>query len=372
MTLNLQAVREVVESMRFSTDARDAFGAEGEACLRCLLDSVRTFFQAVPPDGMSTTFVFVCWVGGQEVNVIQDGKEHMASSVSVTNLSGYRQRMEDAPVVVVGVRSDGRYDLAAVTKTPQLEEMSERSLVFVNEGGVDRFVVRGRSTTLPQLAIGARSNFAMATVSDLEEALESYRQLAAEVSCPILAEVWEGGRDGPRLVFRNKPEATMRRSLGWFLSVKMEGDVCVRPEHNTDESKPVDLVVNWFESKQRALIEIKWLGNSLTKDSDGTRFTSYSASRVGDGADQLADYLDREQSTDPSVSLRGYLAVFDGRRRNVVEATTPIARTDALYYREEEVELAPEHVSGKTGIAALKRFFLEPRQSLFAPMGHAA
>ena len=310
VTLNLEAVREVVESMRFSSDARDAFGEEGAACLRHLLDGVRAFFQAVPPDGLSTTFVFVCWVEGYEVDGVDERMERIASSVGVGNLAGYRQRLEDASVVVIGVQSEGRYDLAAVTTAPPLDVLSERSLVFVNEDGVDRFVIRGRSTTLPPLAIGARSNFAVATVSNLEEALESYRQLVADLSCPILAEVWEGGRDGPRLVLRNKPEATMRGSLGWFLGVKMEGDVCVRPEHNTDESKPVDLVVDWFSSKQRALIEIKWLGDSLTKDSDGTRFTSYSASRVGDGADQLADYLDRERSTDPSVSLRGYLAVF--------------------------------------------------------------
>ena len=61
--LNIEAVR-IVASMGFSSDARDAFGEKGEACLRRLLDSVRVFFQAVPPDGLSTTFVFVHWVEG--------------------------------------------------------------------------------------------------------------------------------------------------------------------------------------------------------------------------------------------------------------------------------------------------------------------
>ena len=364
MTLDLEAVRKVA-SMGFSSDARDAFGEKGEDCLRRLLDSVRVFFQAVPPDGLSTTFVFVYWVGGHG-DGMDEGMTRIATSVEGINLACYRPHLEDASVVVVDVRSDGRYDLGAVTTPPPFKDLSKQSLVFVNEDGVDQFFIGGRSTTLPQLAMGARSNFAVATVSNLEEALESYRQVAAHVSCPILSEVWEQGSNGPRLVFRNKPEATMRRSLGWFLGVRIEGDVSVRPEHNTDESKPVDLVVDWFRSKQRALIEIKWLGYSLTADSDGTQFTSYAASRVREGADQLADYVSRERSTDPSVSLLGYLAVFDGRRRNVIDPTTRIAAADALHYRGKGVPLAPKHASGQTGITALVRFFLEPRQSEFA------
>ena len=358
--------------MGFSNDAREAFGEEGEACLDRLLDGVRLFFQSVPPDGLSTTFVFVCWVAGNDLNTMEGGMEPIATSVGVGNLPGYRQRIEDAPVVVVEVRSDGRYDLAGVTTAPALEVLSERSLVFINEDGIDRFVIGGRTMTLPPLAVGVRSNYAVPTVSSLDEALESYRQHAANVSCPILAEVWEGGRDGPRLVFCNKPEATMRRSLGWFLSARVEGDVCVRPEHNTDESKPVDLTIDWFGPRQRVLIEVKWLGQSLTRRSDGTQFTPYGASRASDGADQLADYLDRERSTDPRVALRGYLAVFDGRRRNVVDASTPVIASDALHYRDEEVVLASEHASGQTGIAALIRYFLEPRRSKFAPPGDSA
>lgn len=351
--------------MGFSSYARDAFGEKGEVCLRRLLDSIRAFFQAVPPDGLATAFVFVYRVEEHD-DGMESGLTCIATTVDGEDLASYRPILEGASVVVVRVRSDGRFDLSTVTTPPPLKALSRRSLVFVNEGSVDRFFIGGRSTTLPKLAIGARSNFAVATVSSLEKALESYRLVAAHVSCPILAEVWQEGRDGPRLVFRNKPEATMRRSLGWFLGMKIKGDVCVRPEHNTDESKPVDLIVNWFGVKQRALIEIKWLGRSLTADSDGTTFTSYAASRVGDGADQLADYLSRERSTDPSVSLLGYLVVFDGRRRKVIDPTTRIAATDALYFREKEVHLESQHESQQSGIAGLVRFFLEPRQSAFA------
>lgn len=366
VTLNHQAVQKVA-SMAFSTDARNAFGEEGEACLRVLLNSVRAFFQAVPPDGLPTTFVFVYRVPGHGVDEVEEGMERFATSLGLVDLPGYRRLMEDASVIVIDVRGDGRYDLAATTTTPSLEPLSERSLVFVNEEGAERFVIGGRSRTMPQLATGGRSNFAVRTVADLDDALERYRREAAEVSCPILAEVWEGGRDGPRLVFRNRPEAAMRRSLERFLTTAMSGDVSVRPEHNTDETRPVDLVVDWFGVKLRALIEIKWMGQSLTRDSDGTQFTTYGNARAQDGADQLVDYLDRERSTDPDVGLRGYLAVFDGRRRNIIDPSTPIAANDACHFRNRHVVLKRNYASERRDIAPLIRYFLEPRASLLAP-----
>ena len=331
MKLDHDAVQEAA-SMRFRSDARKAFGEEGVACLSRLLNGVREFFRAVPPDQLSATFVFAYRIGDEGVGESLADMNKIATSLGVEDLAGYRGQLENAHAVIITIKRDGRYNLAIATMTPPLEQLSERSLVFVNGNGIDRFVVRGQSRKMPMLVTGARSNFAVATVADLEEALERYRRDATDVSCPILEGVWLGGRNGPRLVFKNRPEATMRRSLERFLSTRIRGDVSVRPEHNTDESRPVDLVVNWFGSKLRALIEIKWLGDSLTKDSDGTEFTSYRDARAQEGADQLVDYMDREQSTDPGAVLRGYLAVFDGRRRSVIDPETRIGSEDACYF----------------------------------------
>ena len=358
--------------MVFRTDARNAFGEEGAACLDRLLNAVREFFRAIPPDQLSTTFLFAYPMGDADVGEMDAAMSRIATSLGVDDLPTYRRRMEDASAVVIEVRRDGGYDLATATTIPSLERLSERSLVFVNEDGIDRFVIGGRSSTMPKLLTGARSNFAVATVGDLEEALERYRRDAAYVSCPILDKVWEGGRDGPRLVFKNRPEATMRRSLERFLSTRIRGDVSVRPEHNTDETRPVDLVVNWFGSKLRALIEIKWLGDSLTKGSDGTQFTSYRDTRAQEGADQLVDYMDRERSTDPDAALRGYLAVFDGRRRRVIDPETPIASEDACYYRERDIVLTRDWAAELSDVAPLVRYYLEPRASLFAPPAESA
>ena len=348
------------------TDARAVFGEAGSSGMRIFLNGIREFFRAIPPDQISTTCVFTYRMQNDDVDESQCEMERLAIGVSVESISGYRKHISDASAILIAVRDDGGYDLVAPLARPSLEALSQRSLVFVNEGGVDRFIIGGRSKTMPPLATGAASNFAVATETDLKEALERYRGDAAEVSCPILERIWVGGRNGYRLVFQNKPEATMRRSLERFLNIRIRGDVSVRSEHNTDETKPVDLIVNWFGSKLRALIEIKWLGDSLTKDSDGTQFTSYRDSRAQEGADQLADYIDREQSTDFTAALRGYLVVFDGRRRNVTNATTPIAANNALYYRNRGIELSRDYARERSDMAPLVRYFLEPRSSLFA------
>ena len=368
--LNHQAIQEAA-AMMFWSDARCVFGEDGSSGLQMLLNSIREFFRTIPPDQVSTKFVFVYRMHSGGVRESQSEMERVATAVRVEDLSGHRRRIENASAILILVRDDGRYDLVTPVTVPSLELLSERSLVFVNQGGVDRFIIGGQTRTMPPLVTGAASNFAVATVTDLEEALERYRRDAAEVSCPILAEIWMGGRSGHRLVFRNRPEAVMRRSLELFLNTRIRGDVSVRSEYNTDETRPVDLIVNWFGSKIRALIEIKWLGDSLTKDSDGTQFTSYRNARAQDGADQLVDYIDRERSTDSSAALKGYLVVFDGRRRKVTSPTTPVTSEDALYYRDKDVVLSRDYASERTDIAPIVRYFLEPRPSLFAPPGHS-
>ena len=56
----------------------------------------------------------------------------------------------------------------------------------------------------------------------------------------------------------------MRDSLVHALQLVLR-DTSVRPEQNTDETKPVDIRVEWFASGASALIEIKWLGRSTAK-----------------------------------------------------------------------------------------------------------
>ena len=217
MKLDHEAVQKVA-SMAFWGEANKAFGEEGVSYLNSLLNGVREFFKAIPPDQLTATFVFAYPVVEGENGEMGVTTTRIATSLRVDDLPAYGKRMEDAAAVFIKVRKDGRYDLATSKATPSPEQLSKQSLVFLNEEGIDRFVIGGRSEMMPKLVTGTRSNFAVPTVVGLEEALESYRQDAANVSCHILEKVWVGGRNGPRLVFVSRPEATMRRSLERFLS----------------------------------------------------------------------------------------------------------------------------------------------------------
>lgn len=363
MKLDHESVQKVA-SMVFWSAANEAFGEEGKSYVNRLLNGVREFFKAIPPDQFGASFVFAYPVVAHENWEMGVTITRIATSLSVDDLPAYRRRIEDTSAVFITVRPDGCFDLATSNATPSHDQLSKRSLIFLNEDGIDQFIIGGHSEMMPKLVTGIRSNFAVPTVVSLEEALESYRRDAANVSCYILEKIWVGGRNGPRLVFENKPESTMRRSLERFLSTKLEGDVTVRAEHNTDETKPVDLSINWFGSRLRALIEIKWLGDSL--NSDGTRLTSFRDARAQEGADQLVDYMDREVATDPNATLRGYLAVFDGRRRGIIDAVTPISAEDACYYRGREIVLTRDWAAERIDVAPLVRYFLEPRESMFA------
>lgn len=360
------AIKDLAE-MAFWADAKECFGKEGTEGLTILLNSIRSFFSEIPPDMTSTRFVFIYPVQNRKRIVDYSGTPPFANAISVSNLSGHGRRIMKASAILVFVKSDCVYDIAELGDSLPYELLSKESLIFVNENGVDRFIIGGHSKKMTQVVTGAASNFAMATVQNLEDALAAYRKDAAEVSCPILKDVWVDGQHGLRLVFVNRPEATMRRSLERFLAVKINADVSVRSEHNTDESMPVDLIVNWFGSKFRALIEIKWLGKSLTRNSTGDKFTEYKESRSQQGADQLVGYIDREKSTEPSAQVKGYLVVFDGRRKGVIDANTPISSGSALYFRDKDIVLSRDYAIEREDFAPLIRYFLEPKSSFFAP-----
>ena len=370
MNLDTEAVKRTAEMM-YVTDARDIFGDEGSESLTMLLDGVRAFFKRIPPDEINATLIFV-----GVVEESGDKKSPLASvggeirTISVEDLPVHRLSFKASNVITVHVRSHDTFDIVLAKTPPSVVDLATDAIVLVNESGTDSFYIGDRHREMPKLAPGAASNFASPTINDLNEALERYRRDAAHVTCPILAEIWEGGRDGPRLVFKNKPESTMRRSLAHFLSTRLRGDVSVRQEHNTDETKPVDLVVNWFGTKMRALIEIKWLGASISasQNKDGSwNLTRYTDGRAQDGADQLVDYLDREATTDPSVLIKGYLVVFDGRRRGIKSPASRIKRASGEYYRDRSIKLSRDYAEERGDIAPLVRYFLEPRSSAFAP-----
>jgi hypothetical protein len=166
-------------------------------------------------------------------------------------------------------------------------------------------------------------------------------------------EVWDSEN---RICFKKKPEARMRQSLYQFLRAYLQ-DAEVRPEQNNDETHPVDVKVSWLFSIQRAIIEIKWLGDSRD---NGVIGTSYRPARANEGATQLASYLDQSQTWGSNVKTRGYLVVFDGRRRNVNDSTQALDEADGFYYRDKDIEYEPDYSKFRQDFATPVRFFMNP------------
>ena len=130
------------------------------------------------------------------------------------------------------------------------------------------------------------------------------------------------------------------------------------PEQNVDVSKPVDIKVSWIETNRVALIEVKWLGQSA-RSGDAHFTANYGQARARSGSEQLADYLDRYHVEAPLVDARGYLAVFDGRRRGLRSADDiNISLADATFFRHLEIDYDPA-ILDRNDFAPPVRFYSE-------------
>lgn len=268
---------------------------------------------------------------------------------------------------VVELMADGSFRLLALTDDIDLKALAQTALVYRFDLIAERILAKDFEDFVPPVSPMLLSNFATPTLSSLEEAFAHYAKYAQETNCRLLKEIWEGGVDGPRLVLVNKPEAKMRDSLAQALELLLR-DVTVKPEQNTDETKPVDIRVNWFASGATALIEVKWMGKSTAKSrapSAGPTYTEYGPPRAQSGADQLADYMDREVRHSGAITPTGYLVVFDARRKGTNGPADALTAVDAMAFANDAIQLDPDHSKARTDFATPVRFFLNPRKSYF-------
>jgi len=164
---------------------------------------------------------------------------------------------------------------------------------------------------------GSRSQFGVSSFVAMNEALSYYAlHVAKFVDCAFLKDAWF---DTGRILHTNKPEAAMRDSLLHFLKVRLRDSrhVVVMPEQNVNATNPVDIRVTWMSSNHMALIEVKWLGDSINAVGTGPSSTKFRDSRAIEGYVQLLEYLKAQDQTTPHQVARGYLAVFDGRRGGI-------------------------------------------------------
>ncbi|APJ41083.1 hypothetical protein IPC88_07450 [Pseudomonas aeruginosa] len=364
--INVESVKKLVGSA-YHLHARNAFGEEGVQGVNDLLNSVRMLYQRCPPEclkGQLTIFL-----GLQGITPLAPAISAFGSPISVSEYADFAPlilNVDDGVEILIEIVSDGTFKLLVIREDFDLSFLAQRGLVYRFESGTERILAKEFSAFVPKVSNILLSNFSEPTLANLDEALKRYaKEMVLESQCRILRDVWEGGVDGPRLVLVNKPESLMRDSLCHALSLLLR-DVSVRPEQNTDETKPVDIRVEWFGSGASALIEVKWLGKARAKPKAGQgeeTFTEYSRGRAQEGSRQLADYLDRQVRHSSSTAPRGYLVVFDARRRHVKGANDCLPKEDAFWYESDEIEYNPDYSKVRSDFETPIRFYMRPRAS---------
>ncbi len=350
MTLDIQKMKEIASNLH-SAAANKHFGLAGPQALRELVEIITQIYRLMEPATRSVPLVVFIRPSPSLLPASQCGPQALHQ---VAHISGLQHELDSA--CMVEVSSAGQvsvFDLNA----HNLVALSAEAIVYLYDNGHERFYIGGESYTVINPAAPTHASvFARPTFSSLSDALEGYRnRVARYTSCYILKDAW---REPRRIFLRTKPEATMRRSLLQHLASTIGRFAEVRPEQIVDESHPVDIKVTWVDTNQRALIEIKWLGQSC--EEDGTFTTAYTASRARDGAKQLAEYLDANLTAGPGLRSRGYLVVFDARRRGLHKGATSLSVSDGLHYRDEEIDYNPKYHEQRDDFEAPVRMFCEP------------
>ena len=236
-----------------------------------------------------------------------------------------------------------------------LTKLANTAVVYHWHAGHEEVMAGKERQSLPKLDPGSKSQLAIPTFSELREALESYAvHNVRESTCYLFNSAWRGNG---RLVFKARPEATMRRSLTQFLRNRMGADHDVLPEQPVDESHPVDIrVTPRLNNNRMMLVEIKWMGRSIGKSG----LTNYGPARAREGAKQLADYLDSQQQSSPARVVQGYYVIIDGRRRNLGKRVRKISRQDGFYYETRDVAFDPEYHRTRGDFDPPFRMFARP------------
>lgn len=364
MTITPRATQAVLTAAYLSVPCQ-VFGPEGGRALRLLLDAIGLIYEEFPPDALSNGITVIAPSNPDDLEAILAPlgvSSYHADAASVANVL----RTNSGRSVTIGVAADSSYRLIVTDGTPSLSGLAVAAVVYNHDGCVERLLAGTENRTIQRLAPELASNLAKPTFRSLDDALDHYDRIARHSQCDTLALAWEGGVDGPRLVLSARPERHMQSSLHRALSYMLRHADVTR-EHSTDASKPVDIRVKWRSSNVEAILEIKWLGRSLTADSTESdqSFTDYRPSRAQEGAKQLADYLEREKSNSGANALKGYLIVFDARRRGIKGPADRLAAADALYFQDVCLSFNPDYSAERDDFETPRRYFMAPRSDHF-------
>ncbi|NWD08947.1 hypothetical protein [Pseudomonas gingeri] len=367
MKFNIENVQALVSSA-YLVHVREAFGEVGEQCILEVLNVVKLIYQTCPPERLKATLTVVRGIASTPLSPVIEVFGSLSSAQSAQEVGALLLDVKDQHHIFIEAVSDGSFRLLMLAVDVDLKSLANLSVVYRFERNTEQILAKEYQGYMPKVSSCLVSNLAIPTQSSLEDAFKIYaKEMALESQCRILKDVWEGGVDGPRLVLKNKPESLMRDSLAHALRL-LTRDTTVRPEQNTDETKPVDIRVEWFGSGASALIEIKWLGKAVAisrSDVSSATYTEYSLSRAQDGAKQLADYMDREVRHSNKSAPRGYLVVFDARRKGLKGTQDRLSKSDAQHFETVDLDFSPDYSAHREDFAPAIRMFMRPRESHF-------
>jgi len=368
--LNLEAISDLTTVKHISAAERLFGQDEGAKVISSLVDGIKEFFKHFSPEDHSARFVFLSnpRLKTQDFELPWSNCGIQFQSLRRKELHNWTRKINADDSVYVWVKSEDCFEVSVFNDSVDLESWAQNAVLFANDSGKDTFFIGGNTFEMPQIAHGFSSIYATPTISDLNLALEKYANIARKPTCLTLQQVWYGGVSGPRLVFVTKPEHIMRDSLYQYLNYSLVSDATVRREHNTDATKPVDIFVDWFGVRSRALIEVKWLGEAIAKGLEQPPFTytKFSNSRAQEGMQQLVDYMDREECTDPDTKVQGYLVVIDGRRRGITPNLDELPEDQAFHYQDKGIELSRDYSEERDDVESVRHIFMEPNRARLA------
>lgn len=259
--------------------------------------------------------------------------------------------------LIVEIREDGSPFVWKTIPT-EISNVINTGVVYRLLQSVETFSINGAAMPVLKVIEGAISQFLLNSFTDLREALLAYRDSMARTSkCHLLCEAWA---EKNRLWFDTKPEFRLRKALHNHLYSYLRHDgIDLREEQNVDDSHPVDIKVVWRMENRSAIVEVKWIGKSINLKTRKIT-ANYGDARARRGAKQLAEYLEAHRQQAAKEDTRGYLVVFDCRRKKLKPTATALAKADGLHYRNREIAYNPEFHKARQDFDEPIRMFLEP------------
>lgn len=343
--INLDVLQEVITHEPLAV-ANERFGALGVTALKNILRFFRRLTTVARVSEKSVLTVFA--VVDDDLS-ISDARLRRADKLQLGTAIG------EIESLVIELRGDG--SAFEWDDVPAEINSSEKVIVYRLLQGVETFHVAALPIVVRKVIENSISQFLFHYFETIKEALCAYRDRMARASTNYaLREAWF---DENRLWFRSSPEFILRRSLCEFLRAFLRyDDLWLRPEQNVDESHPVDIKIMWKGDNREAIIEIKWIGRSRTKN---RQTANHGEARARTGAKQLAEYLEAHYQESSSADARGYLVVFDCRRKNLKLTDDMITRANGMYFASREIKYAPAYHEQRHDFEKPIRMFLEPR-----------